>query len=84
MLRGQFFADGFELGLLFCVGLCLVPVFAVLFVALVRWANNPLEPAKRKLRFAWLCAALGFAVAYAVLVFLSLRGSPLPWHLPWP
>ena len=79
MLPGQFFSDPFEWSLLFCVGVSLVPIVAVLFVALIRWANHPLEAAKRKLRFAWVCAALGFAAVYAVLVHLSLRGAPLPW-----
>jgi len=82
MLRGQSFAEPFEWSLVFCFGVSLVPILAVLFVALVRWANHPLEAAKRRLRFAWLCAALGFAVAYAVLVYLSLQGAPLPWPLP--
>jgi hypothetical protein len=84
MLRGQVFADGVEVGLFVCAALCLVPIAAVLLVALIRWVNNPLEPARRKLRFAWVCAALGLAIAYAALVCLSLRGEPLPWPFPWP
>ena len=71
MLWGRFFDTYAEMLLFQCVGLSLVPIAAVLFVALIRWVNNPMEAAKRKLRFAWVCAALGFAVAYAVLVYLS-------------
>jgi hypothetical protein len=84
MIRGLDFAANFEPALVLCMGVSLFPIVAVLFVALIRWANDPLEAAKRKLRFAWVCAALGFAAAFAVLVYLSSRGAPLPWHLPWP
>jgi hypothetical protein len=79
MLRGQGFADNPELGLFLCWGISLVPIVAVLLIPLIRWANNPLEPARRKLRLAWVFAALGFAVLYAALVYLSLLGAPLPW-----